>query len=152
MNRLLPALLIVFAMQLSGCANLSYYLQSAGGQIDIWSRERDIADIIGDPATPDALRRKLVTVSGIRDFASRELGLPDNASYRRYADVERKYAVWNVFAAPEFSIEPVNWCFPIVGCVSYRGFFSRRDAGKFAAGLGTKGYDVYVGGVPAYST
>lgn len=152
MSRLLIASLLGLLTLLSGCANFGYYWQSAHGQFDIWGRARDIARIIDDPATPEALRKKLARVSRMRDFASRDLGLPDNASYRRYADIERKYVVWNVFAASEFSTKPVRSCFLIVGCVGYRGFFSKMDADEFAAKLGAEGYDVFVGGVPAYST
>jgi len=148
------ALLIVAcgALLLSGCTNVSYYWQSVNGQIDIWRRERPVEAVITDPATPLAVRQKLARVLEIRDFASRELQLPENQSYRRYADLERPYVVWNVFAAPEFSVQPIQWCFPFVGCVSYRGYFSREGADDFAAGLSAQGHEVYVGGVPAYST
>jgi predicted aminopeptidase len=98
------------------------------------------------------LRAQLKSVTAIRDFASRELGLPDNGSYRKYADIGRPYVVWNVVAAPEFSIEPKRWCFPIVGCVAYRGYFVEARAQRFADGLRGKGFDVVVGGVAAYST
>jgi len=152
MNRLLIAALMGLLLPLSGCANLDYYWQSARGQIDIWHRERDIAQIIDDPATSPALKQKLARVLRIREFASRALGLPDNASYRRYADIGRKYVVWNIFAAPEFSTKPVRWCFLIVGCVGYRGFFSKNDADGFALRFRTEKYDVFEGGVPAYST
>ncbi|MCC7485011.1 MAG: aminopeptidase [Burkholderiales bacterium] len=143
---------IVAASVLGGCANAGYYLQSIGGQFEIWRRERPIADVIRDPATPEALRARLRTVLGIREFASRELALPDNESYRRYADLARPYAVWNVFATAEFSVDPEQWCFPVAGCVSYRGYFSREGAERFAAELARAGRDVYVGPVPAYST
>jgi predicted aminopeptidase len=88
----------------------------------------------------------------IRDFASRELALPDNGSFRTYADLSRPYVVWNVFAAEEFSVRPKEWCFPVAGCVNYRGYFARADADAFAADLRGEGFEVYVGGVPAYST
>jgi predicted aminopeptidase len=140
------------ALLMSGCSNLGYYLQSMGGQLDIWRRQRPIEEVVNDPATPDALRRKLNTVLEIRGFASRELGLPDNRSYREYADLGRPYVVWNVFATSEFSVEPVQWCFLVVGCVSYRGYFSKEDAERFAAETAGGGRDVYIGPVPAYST
>jgi predicted aminopeptidase len=145
-------ILAAMLLTLAGCADIGYYMQSMGGQIDIWNRERAINDIIADPQTPSALRAKLEAVKRIRAFASRELGLPDNAGYRRYADLGRPFVVWNVFAAPEFSTKPVQWCFPIAGCVSYRGYFAKADAERFAAELASGGDDVYVGGVPAYST
>jgi predicted aminopeptidase len=135
-----------------GCANVGYYWQSVSGQLGIWRRERPIEEVIDDAATPEALRQKLSTVVRIRDFSSRELGLPDNRSYRDYADLGRPYAVWNVFAAPEFSVQPARWCFVFAGCVSYRGYFSREEADRFSAELAAQGYDIHVGGVPAYST
>jgi len=137
---------------LPGCANLTYYMQSVSGQLDIWRRERPIAEILRDPAASDTLKRKLETVLEIRDYASRELALPDNASYRQYADLGRPYVVWNVFAADELSVQPLQWCFFMVGCVSYRGYFAKDDAEAFAAETARLGHDVYVGPVPAYST
>ena len=140
------------ALLLAGCSNISYYMQSVSGQLDIWRRERPIEEILKDAATPEALRRKLATVLEIRVFASRELGLPDNRSYRQYADLGRPFVVWNVFAAPEFSVQPVHWCFLMVGCVSYRGYFAKADADAFAVETARLGHDVYIGPVPAYST
>lgn len=139
-------------LALSGCANFGYYVQSVQGQLEIWRRERPIEAVLQDPATPDALKQRLAAALQIREFASRELGLPDNASYRRYADLGRPYVVWNVFATPELSLEPRRWCFPFAGCVSYRGYFRQAAAERHAAALAEDGYDVYTGGVPAYST
>lgn len=136
----------------SGCSNVGYYWQSVSGQMEIWRRERPIGEVLADPATPAALRGKLARVLELREFASRELALPDNASYRGYADLARRYVAWTAMAAPEFSVQPVQWCFPFAGCVSYRGYFAREEAERFAAGLAAQGYDVHVGGVPAYST
>jgi predicted aminopeptidase len=98
------------------------------------------------------LRAQLRAVTDIRDFASRQLGLPDNGSYRSYADLSRRYVVWNVVAAPEFSVLPKEWCYPIVGCVAYRGYFNEARARRYAARLRAQGLDVTVGGVAAYST
>jgi predicted aminopeptidase len=120
--------------------------------MDLWRRERPIEDVMADPASPQALKDRLARVLEIRAFASSELGLPDNESYRRYADLGRPFVVWNVVAAPEFSVQPVLSCFPFAGCVSYRGFFDRKEAERHAASLAGEGYDVYIGGVPAYST
>jgi predicted aminopeptidase len=135
-----------------GCNSAGYYWQSLNGQLAMWGRERPVAEVILDPSTDETLRRKLARVQKVRDFASRELKLPDNASYRSYADLGRPFAVWNVFAAPEFSVSPMQWCFPVAGCVAYRGYFDRAAAERFSAGLAAQGHDVYVGGVPAYST
>jgi predicted aminopeptidase len=108
--------------------------------------------VLENPATPPAVRAQLEAARSIRDFASRQLELPDNGSYRSYADVGRAYVVWNVVAAPEFSTEPKEWCYPIVGCVAYRGYFMERKARSFAGELRAEGFDVSVGGVAAYST
>jgi predicted aminopeptidase len=137
---------------LCGCATLRYYSQAVSGQLDLMRRAVPIDEQIARDATPAALKAKLEAVLRIRRFASRELGLPDNGSYKSYADLGRPYALWNVFAAPEFSLEPVNSCFVFVGCVSYRGYFSEADAQAEGASRRAQGYDVHVGGVPAYST
>lgn len=134
-----------------GCTNVPYYLQSVRGQMDIWSRQHDIENLIDHPETGAPLREKLREVLTIREYASRELALPRNASYRMYANLERPFAVWNVFATPEFSIQPRHWCFVFAGCVNYRGYFDKVDADGFASSVSGQGYDVYVGGVPAYS-
>ena len=143
------ALAIALLASLSGGC---YLLQSAGGQLALMSKRQPIARVIDEPSTPSKLRAQLQSVTAIRDFASHELGLPDNGSYRKYADIGRAYVVWNVVAAPEFSVDPKKWCFPIVGCVAYRGYFVESRARRFAAGLHAQGFDVVVGGVAAYST
>ena len=120
--------------------------------MEVLSKREPIDDILASPDTPDELSRKLELVQEARQFSIAELGLPDNKSYRTYADLERDYVVWNVFAAPEFSLDARRWCYPIVGCVSYRGYFSEEAARKQADKLSNKGFDVAVGGVPAYST
>jgi predicted aminopeptidase len=129
-----------------------YLLQSAEGQLALMSKREPIARVIDKPGTPPKLRAQLQSVTAIRDFASHELGLPDNGSYRKYADIGRAYVVWSVVAAPEFSVDPKRWCFPVVGCVGYRGYFVEARARRFAAGLNAQGFDVVVGGVAAYST
>jgi predicted aminopeptidase len=129
-----------------------YLLQSAQGQLALMSKREPISRVIDEPSTPPALRAQLAEVRSIRDFATRELGLPDNGSYRSYADIGRPYVVWNVVAAPEFSVDAKEWCYPIVGCVAYRGYFSEQGARRFGARLRTQGLDVAVGGVAAYST
>ena len=135
-----------------GCGTLRYYSQAVSGHLDLMRRASPIEEQLGRDAVPVELKAKLQAVLSIREFASRALALPDNGSYKRYADMGRPYALWNVFAAPEFSLEPVNSCFVFVGCVSYRGYFSAADAEAEGAARRAQGYDVYVGGVPAYST
>lgn len=136
----------------AGCGTPSYYLQAIGGQLELWREARPVEEVAAGSASAPELRRKLERAQAIRDYASRELGLPANGSYRKYADLGRPYVVWNVFAAPRLSIEPKQWCFPVAGCVSYRGYFALADAEALAAELRAQGYDVHVGGVPAYST
>ena len=137
---------------LPGCATLGYYAQALGGQMSLLARARPVDEWLGDTATAAPLRAKLETALAIRVYASRELGLPDNASYRRYADLGRPFAVWNVVAAPEFSTRALQSCFPVAGCVTYRGFFARDHAERHAAVLRAAGNDVHVAGIPAYST
>ena len=147
-----PTAALVAAVLLTGCETLSYYAQAVGGQLDLMSRARPVEKLIADHATPQALRERLALARSIREFAVQELKLPDNASYRSYAELGRRYAVWNVVAAPEFSLAPVQSCFPMAGCVPYRGFFSRDDAVRHAGRLLSEGHDVHLYGVPAYST
>ncbi len=147
-------LVTIASAALAGCGAIDtadYYYQSAAGQLDIVARAKPIDDVMAESPDP-ALRQRLARVQEIRAFASRELGLPDNASYTRYADLGRPFVVWNVFAAPELSLKARQWCFPIAGCVSYRGYFNEKDARDEAARLAEGGEDVWVSGVPAYST
>jgi predicted aminopeptidase len=152
--RRLPAALLLLAAVLLGsaCATLDYYSQSAAGQLGVMARRQPVDELIGDPATDPQLRDRLQTVQAIRRFASEALALPDNRSYTLYADIGRPFVVWNVFAAPELSLELETWCYPFAGCVAYRGYFAEADAQRFADGLRGQGYDVYTGGVAAYST
>ncbi len=129
-----------------------YLLQAAHGEAQVLDRRRPIAKVIKSPETPQSLRATLEQVREARDFATQVLGLPNNRSYRTYSNIGRPYVVWNVIAAPEFSVEPEHWCFPIAGCVAYRGYFSEKKAREFAARLKARGDDVVVEGVPAYST
>jgi predicted aminopeptidase len=144
--------ILLFLMIFSGCSQVAYYAQSMHGQLDVWRRGHSIDELIDAPTTAGSLRDRLTLALKIREFASRELALPDNGSYRRYADLERPFVVWNVFAAPEFSVEPAHWCFAFIGCVNYRGYFSKLDADNYASEAAAQGHDVHVGGVPAYST
>jgi predicted aminopeptidase len=145
------ALWLAAVTMLPGCGSL-YLLQAARGQAQILVDRRPINAVVADPKTPATVRDTLADVSAARDFASRELGLPDNRSYRVYADIGRPYVVWNVVAAPEFSVSPKVWCFPIAGCVTYRGYFRQKSAQSYADKLGGQGFDTVVEGVPAYST
>jgi predicted aminopeptidase len=136
----------------SGCGSLRYYAQSVGGHLGLVNAARPVSEWLNDADTPDPLRERLALTQRIRDYAVRELKLPDNLSYRRYADLGRPAAVWNVVAAPELSLVLQTWCFPVVGCVGYRGYFDRADADALAAEQRAHGLEVSVYGVPAYST
>jgi len=137
---------------LCGCADLGYYAQAIEGQSEMLAARRPIRELVADPATDATLRRQLEQADAIREFASRELALPDNGSYRAYARLGRPYVVWNVFAAPALSLEPKQWCLLVVGCVGYRGYFAERDADRLAANLQAQGLDTHVAGIAAYST
>lgn len=129
-----------------------YYMQAAGGHLELMRKREPIPEVMADQGVPADTRERLAMVLEARQFAIDELELPDNGSYRSYADLERDFVVWNVFAAPEFSLEAKTWCFPVVGCVAYRGYFDEEDARRFADRLEADAYDVFVAGVPAYST
>ena len=152
--RRLLALLLVASL-VGGCAATdagpSYYWQSVTGHLKLMNAARPVQDWIDDPATPPALQQKLVLAQRMRRFAVTELGLPDNASYQRYADLQRRAAVYNVVAAPELSLTLHQWCFPVAGCVGYRGYFDEAEAKAFAATLPSN-MDTVVYPVPAYST
>lgn len=137
---------------LAGCAQVGYLAQSVGGHLSLVAAARPVDAWLADPATPETLRRRLQLSQRMRDFAVSELQLPDNASYRRYADLRRSAAVWNVVAAPELSLALQTWCYPVVGCVSYRGYFDAAEAEQAAVPLREAGMEVQVYGVPAYST
>jgi predicted aminopeptidase len=147
---------VVFSASLGGCASdsldLPYLWQSTRGQYQLFTDARPINDVISDPKTDPAVAAKLKKVVEIRDFAATHLSLPSQGSYENYVHLERDYVVWNVFAAPEFSLELKRWCFPIAGCVSYRGYFSLEGALRLANELRSEGWDVQLVGVPAYST
>ncbi|MGD8594022.1 MAG: aminopeptidase [Gammaproteobacteria bacterium] len=147
----LSLLMMVIASLSSGCS-IGYYSQSVSGHVSLMSSRVPIQDLLEDDKTPADLKEKLQLVLEIRQFASDALQLPDNDSYKSFVELDRKHVVWNVVAAPEFSMQLDKWCFLIVGCVNYRGYFSEQDAQSFADKLRAEGKDVYVPGVDAYST
>lgn len=147
-NLFIAALVI----QLSSCASVQYYGQAISGHLDIMAKRQPIPELLARSDTPSDLRHKLSTVLQVREFASRSLGLPGRESYSSYADLKRSYVAWNVFAAPEFSLESREWCFPFAGCVRYRAYFAKAEAIRFASALQRRGDDVYVSGAAAYST
>ena len=144
--------LALAAAGLAGCANLGYYWQSVSGHLHLLNAARPVDDWLSDTHTSASLKKRLELTQRIRDFAVGELQLPDNPSYRRYADLQRSAVVWNVVAAPELSLTLKTWCFPVAGCVGYRGYFSESEARAEAGQLKDQRFEVAVQGVPAYST
>jgi predicted aminopeptidase len=149
MNRAAAALA---SLALGGCGDAAYYGQAIGGHLELIGRARPVEAWLADPAASAPLKQRLQSAQQLREFSVRELKLPDNASYRRYADLQRPAAVWNVVAAPELSLELKTWCFPVLGCVSYRGYFDMTAAEALAAQLRADGWEASVYPVPAYST
>lgn len=149
---LVGAGLVLLAASIGGCAQMGYYMQALQGQYSLLSEAKPIDEWLADPAVSTKLKDRLQKVRDIRRFAAQELRLPDNASYKNYADLKRPFVLWNVVAAEQLSVKPIQWCFPIAGCVNYRGYYSKQEAQAFARQLRDDGYDVQVYGVPAYST
>ena len=146
------ALLILALLTLGGCSATHYYWQSVSGHLQLMQAAKPVDQWLADQQTPTQLRERLLMAQRIRQFAVAELALPDNASYRQYADLQRRAVVWNVVAAPEFSLKLNTWCFPVLGCVGYRGYFSEAEARQEAEQLKVQGLEVAVYGVSAYST
>ena len=146
------ALLVAALLNLGGCTNAGYYAQSIGGHLDLMAKRQDVGTLVADASTPPALKQKLERAKAIREFASAELALPDNGSYRSYVDVGKPYVTWNVIATPALSLKPKKWCFPVVGCVAYRGYFDESQARSYGDALAGENMDVVVAGARAYST
>lgn len=150
-----PLNAIAAAAMLAGlcsCSTLRFYSQAARGQMEMLRKAKPVTKVMADPKSKPLLKQKLTTVDDILDFAEKELHLPAKGQYRRYANLGRRHAVWVVFAAPEFSVEPKTWSYPLLGKLAYRGFFQEALANAEADKLRAQGYDVYVAGVDAYST
>ena len=136
----------------TGCESIRYYKQLISGQIAILNKKQPIHELLDNPNTSENLKEKLGLVMDIRTFAKDELFLPVKDQYLSFVELERPFAGWNMWATPEFSFAPKTWCYPIIGCAVYRGYFSKKDAFDYGHKLETQGYDVYIGGVAAYST
>jgi predicted aminopeptidase len=150
MTKIAIALILLGA--LAGCAQLGYFWQSVAGHMELMRAARPVDEWLADPGADAALKARLELTRRLRAFAVSQLHLPDNASYQRYAEIGRSAVVWNVVAAPELSLQAVTWCFPVAGCVAYRGYFLEAAARAEAEMLRQQGLEVYVYGVPAYST
>ena len=142
----------LFGGLLAGCSHTGYYWQSLRGHLALLQAARPLSEWAADPATPEPLRQRLHLAAQVRSFATQTLGLPDNASYTRYADIQRQAVVWNVVAAPPWSLTLHRWCFPVTGCIGYRGWFTEANARAEAQALASQGWEVSVYAVPAYST
>ncbi len=143
---------VIITALCSGCSSIGYYAQMIGGHIEIHSQTQPIESVINNPETEDKLKHKLLLIQEAKEFAVNNLDLPQNNSYSDYVDLGRKYVLWSVTAAPKLSLKPYQSCFPIVGCMSYKTFFSKDDANKFANSLKQQGYDTYVAGIAAFSS
>jgi predicted aminopeptidase len=152
MSRLLALLFALASLFLTSCQSLSFYKQAVQGQLEILRKSRPAPDVVADPATSPLVRRQLATVERIRQFASDHLSLPGHASYGKYADLGRPHVVWVIYAAPEFSLTPKSWHYPAVGEMDYRGYFREQETTALATELRRQAYDVFIGGVDAYST
>ena len=144
--------LLLAGLSAAGCSTFGYSLQAVAGGVDILARREPIARVLRQPELPAGEREQLELVLALREFSVDELGLPDNGSYRSYVRLGREVVTWNVVAAPALSVAPVTWCFPVAGCVSYRGYFREKSARRFAASRVQRGEDVVVTGAVAYST
>lgn len=147
---LLIGLLVIAVTVMGGCSTVAYYGQSVVGHSRLMLARQDIDKAI-EGADPE-LKRQLMLAKQLRSYAVTDLALPDNSSYLSYVDLQRKYPVWSVVAAKEFSLKPQYWCYPVVGCAAYRGYFAEANAEKYAQGLEAEGFQTHVGGATAYST
>ena len=150
--RLLRPLLLLAMAASSGCATVGYYAQAVNGHFDLMSKRQPLEQVMNSEDTDPEIRRKLELLRDARKFAVAELGLPDNNSYNTFVKTDKKNVTWNVVATPEFSMSPKTWCFPVAGCVTYRGYFAEADAQSYEAKLKTQGFDTQIGGASAYST
>ncbi len=144
--------IVALLLVLSGCSSISYYGQSVIGHTRLMLARQSINGMLKDEALDASLRLELNLAKELRAFSISHLALPDNGSYSSYVELDREFPVWTVVAANEFSVIPSSWCYPIIGCASYRGYFSEHDAHEFAAELQNKNLETSVGGAGAYST
>ena len=152
-NILLPLVPGALALMcLGGCESIGYYWQASSGHLALLGRRQPIETVLQDPALDEQQRTRLQQVLAIRRYAEAELALPVGNNYRHLVQLDSDYVSWNVMAAGTLSLEPLQWCFPVAGCVRYRGYFKREQAQAFAERLARENYDVYLGPVAAYST
>lgn len=144
---------VIVGSALTGCRHLpGYYGHLIGGHTDLMRARQPVAQALANPDTPEAIRHKLVLSEQLRRFAQVQLQLPVEGAYSEYVSLDREWATWNLFAAPPLSLSPKQWCYPVVGCASYRGYFDQARAERYAQTLREQGFEVYAGGAIAYST
>jgi predicted aminopeptidase len=149
MRRLFSIPLLIL---LCGCADLGYYWHSANGHLALMNQRVDIDDLLADETLDGRLRERLLLVREIRRFSIDELDLPANGSYLSYVELQQPWVIQNLFAAPEFSTRLQQWCYPVIGCASYRGYYDEARLLAYVDELQSMGLEVYVARVPAYST
>ncbi|MBX2867194.1 MAG: aminopeptidase [Acidiferrobacterales bacterium] len=152
LSRILIIFFLLCTIAISGCSRTSYYYQAAKGQLSLLNKRVPVKQLVQNPGTPEDLRQRLLLADRMRQFALKQLQLENNSGFTSYADIGRPYVTWNVVAAPAYSLTPETWCFPIAGCVSYKGYFKKSDAEKFEKKLLSEGKDTLLYGVSAYST
>ncbi|MBF0260641.1 MAG: aminopeptidase [Magnetococcales bacterium] len=145
-------LLAILASGVSGCGEWPYYWQATTGEMEILIQRRPVESLLADADTPPGLRRRLMLADRLRRFAEGALLLPSSGTFRDYVDLRRPFVTRVVFATPELSLEPHRWCFPVVGCLAYRGYFDDREARRLAETLRQEGWDVHLSASPAHST
>ncbi|HET8802479.1 MAG TPA: aminopeptidase [Marinobacter sp.] len=145
-------LLLLLVTVLTGCSTIGYYTQAIGGHTHLMMSGEPVASLIADKQTPPALRRKLTRSLQARQFAADVLALPVDEAFLDYVELGRHWVVVNLVAVPEFSLQPHRWCYPLLGCQAYRGYFNLDDANAEQSQFQARGYDTMVAGVTAYST
>jgi len=145
-------LCVLILMACSGCESIAYYNQALKGQLELMKNQHPLMEVIENRNTSAQLKNQLQLILEILAFADQQLQLPVGGNFSHYVEINRPFVVWNVFAADEFSFEARTWCYPVVGCASYRGYFDQNKADAYAKKLQDEGGDIYIGGVSAYST
>ncbi|MSQ99386.1 MAG: aminopeptidase [Xanthomonadales bacterium] len=146
------ALLVLLGFQLGGCAGPGYYAQAISGHLRIMHARVEISTVLENDNTDPALAARLRQSQEVLSFARDQLGLPANGKFSQFVVTGKDAITWNVVTAPEFSLEPRLWCFPVAGCVPYRGYFEQTEAEEFAARMKSRSLDVAVSPATAYST
>lgn len=145
-------LLLLLVTMLNGCSTIGYYSQAVSGHLSLMMSGDPVDEVLSDETTPQELREKLALAKQARDFATHRLALPVGGAFSNFVQLNRPWVVVNLVAVPEFSLEPHRWCYPVLGCQAYRGYFSLEDARAEEAQFQNKGFDTFIGGVTAYST